>query len=123
MTMHRPATSTARCRYSERSSPSREPPRVLITGPDSVDAGKPAEAQRCADSEKRSRLTDAALQSSGSLLRVLTCPCSRPARRKPRLQLEGDVAAGRVRWFSKRFRKQTVQVIGESSPILIEARK
>jgi hypothetical protein len=99
-----------------------EPPRVLITGPDSIASGNSLKLsiRRFGDA-KQTALTLRSKSPAGSL-RVLPVRVQAGAK-EATLPLEGEVPEGGVPVVFEAVSETDGTVIGESSPILIEARK
>ena len=99
-----------------------EPPRALITGPDTASVGSALKlAVRRFGEAKQVRLTLRARSAPGS---VRIIPVSiQPTARDVTLKLEGDVPAAGVPVIFEAVSDADGKVIAESAPILIEARK
>ena len=122
-TMRRPAMSTDRCRCSAREFTVAEPPRVLITGPDSVAVGKPVEARRSPVRRSQTDRPDAALRNlpASSIRVLLSVFRPAPGKQLSRWRAMSPAAVSPV--VFEAVSETDGKVIGESSPILIEARK
>jgi hypothetical protein len=99
-----------------------EPPRALISGPDSISLGSPLKlAVRRFGDAKQTNLT---LRPKPTATALRVNPVNIPAgAREVTLSLEGDVPAAGVPVVFEAVSEPDGKVIAESSPILVEARK
>ncbi|HYI92174.1 MAG TPA: PPC domain-containing protein [Bryobacteraceae bacterium] len=99
-----------------------EPPRVLITGPDNVDAGSPLKLRVRRFGEAKQTAVTLRPKSPAGSLRISPVRVQTGAS-EATLKFEGEVGASGVPVVFEVVSDTDGTVIGESAPILIEARK